>query len=76
MTSLNNEATVSLAYRIHAGRSVRALARYISRQTSHGFCSTEEAFRIASRCGTAAEFLHVHETMEFWHDCHNDCEVA
>lgn len=74
--STKNEATVCQAYEIHAGRSTRALARYISRFSSYGFCSTEEAFRIASRASSAAEFLHIHETQEFWHDCHNDCEVA
>jgi hypothetical protein len=75
-TEMTNEAAVSLAYDLHKGRSVHALARYISRFTSYGFCSTSEALRIASRCKTAAEFFHVHETMECWHDCHNDCEVA
>jgi hypothetical protein len=75
-TSAKDQATVRLAYDIHLGRSTRALARYISRFTSHGFCSTEEAFRIVSRAKTVAEFFHIYETQEFWHDCHNDCEVA
>jgi hypothetical protein len=76
MNATNNETTVGLAYEVHQGRSRKALAKYISRFTSYGFCSTSEALRIAERVTSAAEFLHIHETQEFWQDCHNDCEVA